>query len=86
MFTAPTDAINCQISRFYISDTTTTTEVTTAGYILTHLFWNAKANTGDALSVYTSFTGSYSRVIDFRIQVVLGTAANEFLNPQSYSI
>ena len=76
----------CSISRFYISDTATTTEVTT-GDIFTYIRWNSRANPSDAISVLTNLlAGSYSKVIDFRIQVVLGTGNQEFLNPQSYSM
>ena len=84
-FTAPIDTTNCQIASFYISDTVTTTEVTTAGDILTHVFWNGLANAGDAITVDTTLATGNSKEFFLRIQVVLGTGANEFLNPQSYS-
>ena len=81
MFTAPTDTTNCQISRFYISDTATTTEVTTAGDILTHVFWNANADAGHAITVDTTLATGNSKEILLNIQVVLGTGIDEFLNP-----
>lgn len=61
--------------------------MTAAGDITTHLFWNANANAGDAITVNPELTlGLVYKEVDFRIQVVLGTGSDEVVNPQYYSM